>query len=228
MSELILKYQEASGAVTERRISSIEIENDETINAFCHLRNGRRSFKINRVMNLVDPSSGEIINPYECFASLNSKDGQLSIDYLTWPMISAIKALKFFSLTTRGFKQRERDRVTKFVQEISNTASHTPEELSEWVYKLWCGDIYRFRDGDTLEYTETLRNIPPSVLDRCRDYALHIASGSGRKPIEPAWQERIDTEFSSNPVVKPPIKPTSDGPCVTISVDLSDILKSNK
>jgi hypothetical protein len=225
MSELILKYQEASGAVTERRISSIEIEDAQTINAFCHLRNGRRSFKINRIMNLVDPSSGEIINPYGQFILL--KNEPLSIDYLTWPMISAIKALKFFSLTTRGFKQRERDRVTKFVQEISNTAPHTPEELSEWVYKLWCGDIYRFRDGDTLEYTETLRNIPASVLDRCRDYAMHIASGSGRKPIEPEWQERIDTEFSSDPVVKPPIKPVSNGPCVTLSVDLSDILKSN-
>ena len=210
MKTILLKYQDSSGSVTERRISEIEIEDTQTINAFCHLRNERRSFKIDRILHLVDFDSGEIINPYSYFVSSQNENTRPSIDSLAWHAISAIKALKFFTLTTRGFKQSERQRVTNFVLEVVKTSPYSPAQIDEWVYKLWCGDLYRFKGGDTLEYTETLRNIPASLLGRCRDYALNIASGSGRKPVDPACLERIETEFCANPVVKPPVK-TADG-----------------
>ena len=205
MNDLILKYQDSSGAVTERQISAIEITDTRTITAFCHLRHERRSFKIERIIHLIDSGSGEMINPYIHFASSQEHNNLPSLESLTWNALLAIKALKFFTLTTRGFKQRERERVTHFVLEIANTSPYSQEEVNEWVYKLWCGDLYRFKDGDTLEYTEILRNIPFSLLDRCRDYAIHIASGSGRKPVEPAWLARIESEFCIDPVVKPPV-----------------------
>lgn len=124
------------------------------------------------------------------------------IESLLWQVLPAIKALKFFTLSTRGFRQRERDRVTQFVQEVADLRAYSKEEIGEWVYKLWCGDLYTYRDGDTTEYTETLQNIPSALLNRCRDYALLIARGSGRKPVDPIWVERIETEFNPAPQVK--------------------------
>jgi hypothetical protein len=144
------------------------------------------------------------------------------MDALTWTAISAIRALKFFSLSTRGFRQRERELLFMFVQEVADLSLYSKEEVNEWIYKLWCGDLYRYRDGDVVEYTETLRNISESMMDRCRDYALRIAGGSGRKPIDPNWLERIEFEFCPEPSVRPPIKVASNGISATISVNIAD------
>lgn len=43
--DLIIKYQNSSGDVTERRISDIIPEGLDSINAFCHLRQERRTFE---------------------------------------------------------------------------------------------------------------------------------------------------------------------------------------
>lgn len=224
MSNLILKYQDSSGVVSERCISAIEVEDGQTINAYCHLRQGRRSFKLSRIVRLIDPESGEVINPYLHFGSPASPSGRPSLEALTWYAISAIKALKFFSLSTRGFRQRERELLFRFAQEVVDLSLYSKEEVNEWIYKLWCGDLYRYRNGDTVEYAETLRNLPPLMLNRCRDYALQIAGGSGRKPIDPSWVDRIESEFCPDPIVRSPAKVTSNAVITTISVNTADFI----
>lgn len=110
----------------------------------------------------------------------------------------------------------------QFVQEVVDVTSYSKDEVYEWVKKLWCGHLYAYRDGNIAEYTDFLRNIPASLLKRCRDYALLIAKGSGRKPVEPSWVERIETEFSPDPRVKKPERrqDENEGISVTISVRL--------
>lgn len=218
MSEILIKYRDGEGEISERRISDLRLENETTIDAFCHLRKARRPFKMDRIVHAVNPDTGEILNPYQLVGAPSVGAARPSIKSLLWQALPAVKALKFFTLSTRGFRQRERDRVTQFVQEVADLSAYSKEEIGEWVHKLWCGDLYTYWDGDTAEYTETLQNIPSALLNRCRDYALLIARGSGRKPIDPLWLERIETEFNHTPLVKKPERKESEEISVTISV----------
>lgn len=203
MTEILIKYRDSSGDITERRISDLQMESVTTIDAFCHLRNARRPFRLDRIVHAVNSDTGELLNPYQL---VGSQGDQETLESLTWRVMPAIKALKFFTLSTRGFAKRERECVVQFLQEIANVSAYSKEETGDWVYKLWCGDLYAYRDGDTKEYVETLKSIPSGLLDRCRDYAYQIARGSGRKPLDPSWLERIESEFSPNPVVNRPEK----------------------
>lgn len=66
--ELIIKYEDGEGNVTERRISEIVPEPPSAITAFCHLRQTRRTFVIKRILSAVYPDSNEKVKDlYECF-----------------------------------------------------------------------------------------------------------------------------------------------------------------
>lgn len=219
MSEFLIKYRDGSGEVTERRISDLRLESAGNYDAFCHLRKARRPFRMDRIVHAVNPDTGEILNPYSLLPNSDSS----TLEALTWRALPAIKALKFFTLSTRGFAKREKERVADFVREVADVARYTKEELEEWLYKLWCGDLYAYRDGDTTEYTETLKAIPREFLPRCRDYALLIARGSGRNPVDPAWVERTETEFCNVPNVKKPQKSENEGIGVVITVGIPNM-----
>ncbi len=159
MAEILIKYRDGSGGVTERRISDLRLESTSTIDAFCHLRNARRPFRMDRIVHAINPDTGEVLNPYQLVSRPPQGDRE-TLDSITWQVMPAIKALKFFTLSTHGFAKRERERVIRFLQEVADTSAYSGEEIGEWVYKLWCGDLYAYRDGDTTEYTETLRSRP--------------------------------------------------------------------
>jgi hypothetical protein len=171
---------------------------------------------MDRIVHALDPYTGEVLNPYTLLPDADSS----TLDALTWRALPAIKALKFFTLSTRGFSKRERNLVADFVREITDVRGYAQEEQENWLNKLWCGDLYAYRDGDTTEYTETLKAIPREFLVRCRDYALLIARGSGRKPVDPAWLERIETEFCDAPCVKKPQVSGEEGIGVVINVTI--------
>ncbi|WPN48371.1 hypothetical protein [Pseudomonas sp. P8_241] len=204
---VLIKYQDGSGQISEREISDLRKENDASIDAFCHTREQRRSFNLDRIVHAVAPDTGELLNPYQLVPLMRDPE---SLDSLTWKIRQAIKALKFFSLTTRGFAKRERKHVDTFVKSSVDTSPHSDEEVSEWVYNLWCADLYQYRDGDVAEYKGLLEQIPHSVLNQCRDYAEMIVMGSGRKPNNPDWLQRIYEEFNPQPVVRKPIRPDEE------------------
>ena len=201
MTDILIKYRDGNGEITERLISDPHPENATTIEAFCHLRKDRRSFKIDRIVHALNPDTGEVLNPYNLLGDVPAGTRQ-TLESLIWRVMPAVKALKFFTLSTRGLAKREKERVVQFLQEVADVSAYSKEEIAEWVSKLWCGNIYAYRDGDVNEYAEALKSIPSGLLDRCRDYALLIAGGSGRAPLDPSWLERINSEFSPTPVVK--------------------------
>ena len=216
MPDLLITYRDFSGETTERRISDLRMAKDGTYDALCHIRNDRRSFKPERILRAIDAQTGEILNPY----CLLGEAANPSLDALAWSAVAAIKALKFFTLSIRGFAKRERQRVLEFVHEVVDVKEHTEEEVSEWLYKLWCGSVHAYRAGDVSEYLEELKSIPPHLLARCRDYALLIAGGSGRKAIAPELLQRIDAEFSATPDVKPP--PNTGEPPLGITIGVAE------
>src|SRR5450759_4695688 len=98
------KYRGSSGKVTERRILDIHPENATTIDAFCHLRQARRSFKIERIVHAINAATGEIVNPWKFVSDGPGDNARETLESLTWQVLPAVKALKFFTLSTRGFK----------------------------------------------------------------------------------------------------------------------------
>lgn len=62
-----ISYQDASGAVSRRRITILEVKEsakgDRSLMAKCHERNGVRQFRIDRIAELVDLATGEVIDP---------------------------------------------------------------------------------------------------------------------------------------------------------------------
>jgi hypothetical protein len=62
MTDLIIRYRACHDVETERKISEIEFEAPTSINAFCHLRNERRSFVIARIVYAADAETGEIVD----------------------------------------------------------------------------------------------------------------------------------------------------------------------
>lgn len=192
-----IKYQDGAGHITERDISDPCKETDKTIDAFCHMRSERRSFHLDRIMHSVATDTGELLNPYQLVLQMRDSD---SLDSLTWRVRPAIKALKFFCLTTRGFSKRERQHLNKFVKELV-APPQSDEEVSGWIYDLWCADLYQYHDGDDREYKGLLKHIPPSLLEICRAYAIKIIGGAINKPENSRWIERIEDEFGPPPLV---------------------------
>lgn len=132
---------------------------------------------------------------------------------LVEPEVTAsLSALRFFIATTRGFREREINRLVAFVRETCPALSLTDAQLFQWLrHEAGFVDTYDYRRGDTSHYERLLRAISPKLLQRTKDYAFAIARGSGRRPIEPEWAQRIELEFHPAPRVNPPDAP-DDGP----------------
>lgn len=85
---------------------------------------------------------------------------------------------------------RERKLVTDFL--IRNSGTERDEALIDIYYKKL--DVGDYRDGNP-EYARWLRTIPDHLMDECKNTALRIAKGSGRKPIEKIVMARIESAF---------------------------------
>ena len=197
MPDVIIKYKDSSGNITTRRISDLNTDNKESINAFCHMRNTRRTFSISNIVYAENAETGEVIEkPWEENAIYNAIDGREKLSSLTSNILPAIKALKHFSMQVRGFAKRERNHIIKFIQKHSDVSQYNSEEQDEWLHKLWVGDIYEYRDGDHTEYVKHLKVIPQSLKNEVREVAIAIARGSGRKQIPPEIATQINNDYT--------------------------------
>ena len=61
MPDYKITYTDRNGMETDRRITIVRIEGD-MLDAYCHLRHGRRTFYISRVSQWTNCSSGEIVS----------------------------------------------------------------------------------------------------------------------------------------------------------------------
>ena len=196
--ELIITYTDSEGDKSNRKLSDIEPygEKNDGISAFCHLRNASREFKLARIQEAIDPSTGESIeNIWKHLGMSEDENGNEKIISLVTPILPAIKALKYFCLQERmkrGFAVKERQKIISFIRTKVKIPQERHEELDEWLKKIWVGDMYEEPDP---VYLEHLIAIPTHLKSDCRIAALDIAAGSRRKPIEEKVLERIDREF---------------------------------
>ena len=67
MTEFLIRYQDAEGNLSERRISNIEVQDSSHIHAYCHKRAENRTFKLSRIVSAVDAKTGEVIEDMSSF-----------------------------------------------------------------------------------------------------------------------------------------------------------------
>ncbi len=70
MTELLIRYKDGEGNITDRRISEIEPGEPGYISAFCHERGEGRTFKISRIVSAVDAGTGEIVEDLYSFLGI--------------------------------------------------------------------------------------------------------------------------------------------------------------
>jgi hypothetical protein len=203
-SELIIRYKDSDGNDTKRNISHINIEGRDRINAYCHMRNETRTFLINNIIYIVDPKTGNIDrNPWKYFGlSLND-----NLQALVHPILPAVKTLKLFSILIRGFAKRERAYIINFITDHIGAENIGAPKIEEWLQKLWCAPcshdehilVYDFQKGDDFQCLKPLiKEIPDELMEKCRETALYIAKGSGRKPIPADLIDWINKNFSTS------------------------------
>lgn len=76
-------YRDAQGEISERRITCRKLSGYgmiELVHAFCHEREESRSFRVDRFEELVDLSTGELLDPVEHFEALRRQGALLMID----------------------------------------------------------------------------------------------------------------------------------------------------
>lgn len=145
-----------------------------------------------------------------------------SINDLIYSAKPALAALRFFTATTRGFRDTEQTKLAAFLKEICDLRSYSTEEVKEWLKtKAGYVDTHDYRRGDVSHYLTLLQNIPTNLLVRTRDCAMLIAGGSGRKPLSDDLRNRITSEFSSNPTVIAP--PADDSYELGMRITLSGV-----
>jgi len=203
MTELIIRYKDGEGKVTERHISNfapLEQDPKEAILAFCQLSQVQRPFRISSILSAAYAETGEVVeNVYKLFGVSLEEDGRERLCSITAAIGPAIKALKCFSMQTRGtaMAKRERAHIVRFIQENADVKNYSETEIDDWLRKLQCREAYKFLEGETSEYFDLLSRIPRPLLSKCKRIALAIARGSGRKPIPPETIQRINEEFTA-------------------------------
>ena len=194
--KLCIKYKSSEGTISERKISVMNIIDENKIDAYCYLRNEERTFKLTNIISAVDPDSGELIdNIWEKLNLYLTIESQWYFYSKLSNIISAIKALKSFTYTIRNFSKRERNYILDFIIDNSSIAENLRDNLEKWLIKLPCSYPGSYCELTDTPYEKLLEEIPTNLLLKCHKTALLIAKGSGRKPIEEKVLDKIDNDF---------------------------------
>lgn len=200
MTKLLIHYRDSSGEISERTISNCQCTNKYEIDAHCHTRNARRTFKLANIVDATDVETGEVIKNIWKLFQAPTEDPRESLLSLTNDYLTTIKALRLFAMTALGFskanRERERRHIVSYIKMHTNVKNYTDAEIDEWLKKLWCGDCSLYRNGDKNEYEALIKDIPSEQKPDALTTAYAIVSGSGRKPVAPGIVERIYNEFS--------------------------------
>ena len=71
------------------------------------------------------------------------------------------------------------------------------DEIDEWVHSPWVGDVQAYCHGDASEFLEVVAAVSHSQRSACRETAIAIARGSGRRPLDPDLLSHINHEWMS-------------------------------
>ncbi|MBD3728621.1 MAG: WYL domain-containing protein [Sphingomonadales bacterium] len=116
---LLIHYRDSKGKLSQRVISCRQYAvhaGKEYVSAYCHHRAALRSFRIDRIEDIFDPSTGESLSPVQAFFARFAPDKVTKSGY-NWGLsvgqradiIALLNALIFLARCDREFHPAERD-----------------------------------------------------------------------------------------------------------------------
>ncbi len=79
VTDLLIRYRDSEGSITERLVSDAVFDGGDFIVAFCHLRQENRTFKLSRIQSVLDPTTGELIQDLLLFLGVRPKEAKMPI-----------------------------------------------------------------------------------------------------------------------------------------------------
>ncbi|WP_324075897.1 MAG: WYL domain-containing protein [Erythrobacter sp.] len=120
---VVIEYLDAKGNVSQRLITCRKISvraGKDYLNAYCHHRKSPRSFRIDRITDIFDATTGESLSPAQAFFA-NFQPDETSSSGLSWglsvgrraDLIAMLNALIFIARCDKDFHFAERESLEK-------------------------------------------------------------------------------------------------------------------
>jgi len=203
---IILQYVDCKGKNTQRLVTCKKIEDKagtRYLVAFCHMRESLRTFRLDRVQDLFDPSSGECLGTPEVFFQgyLNNSRSNSAFG---WGMsvrrkadfVAILNALVFVSRCDREYHPFERASIEKFITRfwLRMEIQGEPD----------CDDIIAYVDRlapDAETFWVALHRIGESkdLIKLFKQSAREVVEADGRIAAEEFyWEAKIDEFFATS------------------------------
>jgi hypothetical protein len=203
---LILDYSDAKGRLSQRLVTCTRIENNagiEYLRAFCHKREAIRAFRIDRILSVFDPATGECLNPVKGYFDRFSTAVETDSPY-GWglgvqrraDLVALLNALVFIARCDREFHPFEfstiEDFVTKFWLRMEIRGEPACDAIAAYVERL-------APDAETF-WVAMHRIAKEQRLERLlKEGARGVIEADGRQtPEEFFWGSKIDAFFQSH------------------------------
>ena len=263
MNELIIKYKDSEGNVTDRRISEIAQEGPGAISAFCHLRQEKRTFNIKHILYAVNPDSGEIMDDlYKCFGLPSPDENKHLTSAIEPSLISKIPGHS--SEAYKGQRNKEKYEIFKHFRHPAIADLFKNRLFALFDHQCYkCGQIADLDIDHHVPMVLGGHLVPGNLVTLCkrcnnRKRDLHpeeFYSQEELSRLKPILEKQFKvfnfefdwnlwntdpkeyllflgvdpilvSEMFTNPDHRYFVEPPSPDICITISVDISEILKS--
>ncbi len=187
---LKLNYTDGNGQKSERMVTVREFSPGYMggfILGYCHLRNGTRTFRVDRIQSCTDLDSGELITDIKTYLkSIYDQSTDHSMDQLLESDYDLMRVLLYVGKADGAFRQDEKKIVAEACCELSSDSRITAEIVTNVMNK--------YIDMPTLmAFKQAIGRI--SKLDKNRQKIVLKATKlmiATQKTIHPSEQEAVD------------------------------------
>ncbi|HYW32448.1 MAG TPA: hypothetical protein VE869_13135 [Gemmatimonas sp.] len=167
-----LIYRDAEGTKTRRRVTVREFDYAAPrgyLDVFCHLRNARRTFILDRVIEAVDPETGEVLASFHSW--LREKydaSPEKALDDLYTAQRDALRVLLYVARADGRFMAAERAIARQVARDLSDDARLTDGQIDGILHNVDPPSKAVFQKcvGDLAASGDTQRCEPPRVFRR--------------------------------------------------------------
>jgi hypothetical protein len=169
-AELQIQYRDGRGAITQRRITlrDFSIEGSGALIGHCHLRNGQRSFRLDRVIRCVDVEGGEVIGDLRAWLTQRyDSSPERGWELVLHEHLPVVRALLYLGKADGQFSAKERDIVVGLCRTLVarddlerpqfNDAIRSMSTPSRVAFHRICGELAKHpRAADILAAAEAI------------------------------------------------------------------------
>jgi hypothetical protein len=183
-----IQYEDAEGRLSTRMITILEVANwldDVALQSFCHLRQGRRTFLVSRIKQMVDPATGEVIeNPIPWINERYFETPEGRHDKVLSECSTEISIMVFVARADGRMMPAERAIIVKYLLQRCSDLDLDPDFLDEATRS------FEVREWDFNRAVTQLKLKPEPTRKSVMAAARAIVATD--KTVRPAEQEALD------------------------------------